>query len=120
MTGDQVPATPGGNRRIEALLLDSGGVLMRPIGGRWNTRADFEANVLAHAAWVTPDEFARGISAGDRFFAASAETPDLDEYHRAMLAEMGVPATPELLADLVRPVSPSVVLETICGLRPSA
>jgi HAD superfamily hydrolase (TIGR01509 family) len=120
MTENKAPVTPGGgrtsgvfqDRRIEALLLDSGGVLMQPIGGRWNPRADFEANVLAHAAWVAPNVFARGIAAGDRFFAASTETPDFDDYHRAMLAEMGVPATPELLADLVRPVSPSAVLET--------
>ena len=98
--------------RIEALLLDSGGVLMQPIGGRWHPRADFEANVLAHAAGVTPEGFARGFAAGERFFTASTETPDLDDYHRAVLAEMGVPATPELLADLVRPVPPEVVLET--------
>jgi phosphoglycolate phosphatase-like HAD superfamily hydrolase len=98
--------------KILALLLDSGGVLMQPIGGRWHPRADFEANLLAHADWVTPELLARGIAAGDRFFAASTETPDLDDYHRAMLDVMGVPATPQLLADLCGPVPPSAVLET--------
>jgi len=32
----------------QAVLFDSGGVLMRPSGGRWNPRTDFEAIVLAH------------------------------------------------------------------------
>jgi FMN phosphatase YigB (HAD superfamily) len=116
MISDEVPNSSGqsGTYRhseITAVLLDSGGVLMQPIGGRWHPRADFEANVLAHAAWVTPAVFAEGFAAGDRFFAASTETPDLDDYHRAVLDAMGVPVTPGLLAELRRPVPPSEVLE---------
>jgi putative hydrolase of the HAD superfamily len=97
---------------LRAVLLDSGGVLVRPIGGRWNPRADFEPTILAHAPQVTPEQFAAGIAAGDRFFAASTSTPDTDDYHRAILAELGIPATQGLLADLRRPVKPSAVLET--------
>lgn len=96
----------------KALLLDSGGVLMRPIGGRWNPRADFEATVRAHAAHVTDAQLALAVAEGDRFMAAAASTPDLDDYHRAMLARIGVPATPELLAELVREVPPATMLET--------
>jgi HAD superfamily hydrolase (TIGR01509 family) len=84
---------------------------MRPIGGRWNPRADFEQTVLSHAPSVTPEQFSAGIAAGDRFFAASPSTPDTDDYHRAILAELGAPATERLLTDLRRDVAPSVVLE---------
>lgn len=82
------------------------------IGGRWNPRADFEPTVLAHARWVSPERFTAGIAAGDRFFAASASTPDTDAYHRVILAELGVDATDELLSELCRPVEPAAVLET--------
>lgn len=98
--------------RLRAVLFDSGGVLMGPIGGRWNPRADFERTVLAHHPTVSADRFTCGIAAGERFFAESASTPDYDDYHRVILRELSVPATPELLADLVRPVPPDQVLET--------
>ena len=96
----------------KALLLDSGGVLMRPIGGRWNPRADFEATVKSHAPHVTDEELAEAVRQGDRFMAAATSTPDLDDYHRAMLTCIGVGASPELLAALVRDVPPTTVLET--------
>ncbi|WP_030944063.1 HAD-IA family hydrolase [Streptomyces sp. NRRL S-646] len=32
---------------LRAVLFDSGGVLIRPIGGRWNQRADFEAYAIS-------------------------------------------------------------------------
>jgi putative hydrolase of the HAD superfamily len=96
----------------QALLLDSGGVLMRPIGGRWHPRADFEATVKAHAPHVTDEELAEAVREGDRFMAAATSTPDLDDYHRAMLAHIGVEAPVDLLAALVREVPPTTVLET--------
>lgn len=103
----------------KALLLASGGVLMRPIGGRWHPRPDFEATVRAHAPRVTDEQLAEAIAAGDRFMAAATATPDLDDYHRAMLARIAVPATPELLADLVREVPPASVLETFPEVIPT-
>ncbi|MGD6740671.1 HAD family hydrolase [Streptomyces sp. BH106] len=103
------PASPD---TLQAVLLDSGGVLMRPIGGRWNPRADFEQTVLAHAPSITPEQFTAAIAAGDRFFAASSSTPDYDDYHRLMLHHLGVEPTSRLLADLRREVPPSVFLET--------
>lgn len=97
----------------KALLLDSGGVLMQPIGGRWNPRADFEATVQAHVPHVTGDQLAAAVREGDRFMAAATEaTPDLGDYHRAMLMHIGLDASPELLAALVRPVAPETLLET--------
>ena len=103
----------------KALLLDSGGVLMRPIGGRWNPRADFEATVKGHAPHVTDEELAEAIREGDRIMAAATATPDLDDYHRAMLARIGVQAPPELLAALVRDVPPTSVVETFPEVVPA-
>ncbi|MEV0538149.1 HAD-IA family hydrolase [Kitasatospora sp. NPDC050463] len=97
---------------LRAVLFDSGGVLMQPIGGRWNPRADFEHTVLAHAPSITSERFAAAIAAGDRFLNASPTTPDHDDYHRVMLHDLGVHPTSELLAELRREVPPATVLET--------
>ncbi|MCX5441415.1 HAD family hydrolase [Streptomyces sp. NBC_00063] len=97
---------------VQAVLFDSGGVLMRPIGGRWNPRADFEETVLAHDPSIRPDRFAAAIAAGDQFFATLSSTPDYDDYHRVVLRSLGVEPTPQLLADLCREVPPASVLET--------
>jgi len=97
---------------LRAVLFDSGGVLIRPIGGRWNPRADFEATILAHDPTVTPERFARAIAAGEDFFAASASTPDYDDYHRVLLRDLGLEPTPALLAELLREVPVSTVMET--------
>jgi hypothetical protein len=35
-----------GRRRIRGVLFDAGGVLIGPVGGRWNPRYDFEDIVL--------------------------------------------------------------------------
>lgn len=103
----------------KALLLDSGGVLMQPIGGRWNPRADFEPTVRTHAPHVTDEQLAEAVAEGDRFLAAAVSTPGLDDYHRAMLARIGVPATPDLLAELVKEVPPTTVLETFPDVLPA-
>ncbi|MFF0723420.1 HAD family hydrolase [Streptomyces sp. NPDC004134] len=106
-------ASPSGSPpALRAVLFDSGGVLMRPIGGRWNPRADFEQTVLARAPSLTEQQFAAAIAAGDRFLAASSSTPGPDDYHRAMLRHLGVDPTAQLLADLRRDVHPSAFLET--------
>ncbi|MFZ3573238.1 HAD family hydrolase [Streptomyces sp. BH097] len=105
-------APPDSPDTLQAVLFDSGGVLMRPIGGRWNPRADFERTVLDHVPSITSDQFAAAIDAGDEFFATDSSTPDYDDYHRLMLRHLGVEPTSRLLADLRRDVSPSVFLET--------
>jgi HAD superfamily hydrolase (TIGR01509 family) len=102
-----------------AVLLDSGGVLMRPIGGRWNPRADFEANVRRRNPEITDDRFATAIAVGNTFMDDAGSTPDLDRYHAVMLADLGVEATPELLAELIRPVAADVVLELFDDVIPT-
>jgi hypothetical protein len=54
----------------KAVLFDSGGVLMQPVGGPWNPRADFEPTVLQRAPQLSRARFAEAIAAGDRFMAS--------------------------------------------------
>jgi FMN phosphatase YigB (HAD superfamily) len=93
------------------VLLDSGGVLMRPIGGRWNPRADFEPTVLKRNPGISADQFAAAFAAGEQFMAADAGTPDLTDYHVVMLEHLGIAPAPDLLAELIRPVPAGTVLE---------
>lgn len=104
---------------LRAVLFDSGGVLMRPIGGRWNPRADFEETVLGHDPTVTPERFTAAIAAGEAFFAASESTPDYDDYHRVLLRHLGLEPTPVLLADLSREVPAASVLEVFPDVNPT-
>jgi putative hydrolase of the HAD superfamily len=104
---------------LRAVLFDSGGVLMQPIGGRWNPRADFEPTILSHDPSITPERFAAAIAAGDRFLDASASTPDYDDYHRVMLTHLGIDPTRQLLAELVRPAQPATYLETFPDVTPT-
>lgn len=96
---------------VRAVLLDSGGVLVGPVGGRWNPRVDFEATVLRHAPQVTASDLRAAIAAGDEHLAAAAPDASRDDYHRAMLGAIGVPASAALLADLRRPLDPVQVVE---------
>lgn len=96
---------------LKAVLFDSGGVLMQPIGGRWNPRADFELTVVRQYPQITTEQFAEAISVGDRFMAAAESTPDLDDYHVAMMKHLDIVPSADLLAELVRPVPATVVLE---------
>jgi putative hydrolase of the HAD superfamily len=96
---------------IRGVLLDSGGVLIRPIGGRWNPRRDFEPTVLEVAPHLTEADFARAIDAGERFHKSAPPDAPRDEYHRALLDEIDVPATDSLLAALGRPLEPSTIVE---------
>lgn len=84
---------------------------MRPIGGRWNPRADFEPTVLSRHPGIDEERFAAAFAAGDEYMAAAGSTPDLDAYHRVVLERLGIAPVPDLLAELVRPVSADVVLE---------
>ncbi|KOV33258.1 haloacid dehalogenase [Streptomyces sp. XY431] len=103
---------PSPQEDLRAVLFDSGGVLMQPIGGRWNPRADFEQTVLAHVPSITSEQLAAAVAAGDRYLATSSSTPETDDYHRVMLSDVGVDPTSELLADLRREVPPATLLET--------
>jgi putative hydrolase of the HAD superfamily len=95
--------------RIRGLLLDAGGVLYGPVGGRWNPRFDFERVVAAFDPALDPARdparFAAAVVAGDRLLDTTPFTPPRDDYHRVVLAELGLADPPaSLLDDLNRPL----------------
>ncbi len=96
---------------VDAVLFDSGGVLIGPVGGRWNPRFDFEEIVARRAPDVRSERLAIAIATGDRFLAAARGTPSRDAYHRVMLDVLGVDSSPELLAELDAWVDPAKVVE---------
>lgn len=80
-----------------------------PVGGRWNPRLDFEGSspgsARAHDPARDPVRFAAAVAAGDRFLNEAQGTGSREDYHRVVLAALGIddsPAAP--LADLERPL----------------
>jgi putative hydrolase of the HAD superfamily len=100
-----------GRSGVTAVLFDSGGVLMGPVGGRWNPRFDFEEILRRHRPWLTDGQLNMAIEAGDEFLGTGGGTPSRDDYHRVMLGILGVEATTELLAELDRPLDPTAVVK---------
>jgi putative hydrolase of the HAD superfamily len=101
------------------VLFDSGGVLMRPIGGRWNPRADFEQILMAAVPGLAPDDIAAAIAVGADFLRDADRTPAYDDYHRVILRQLGIEPTGELLARLTRPVDARTILETFPEVLPT-
>jgi HAD superfamily hydrolase (TIGR01509 family) len=92
------------------VLFDAGGVLTRPVGGRWNPRYDFESIVVAHHPRVRQDLFPRAIEAGQNFLDAGTATANRTDYHRTMLAVLGVERPSEqLLRQLEAPAAGPVI-----------
>ena len=85
------------------MLFDSGDTLIRPVGGRWNPRFDFEEIVLRHLPELAVDSFPQA-AAGQLVLDAGPTTPSLAEYHRAILHALGVRRPPpKLLWELEQP-----------------
>jgi HAD superfamily hydrolase (TIGR01509 family) len=98
------------DRRIRGVLFDSGDVLIRPIGGRWNPRSDFEDILLAHHPETPVERFPEAFAAGQRMLDAATTTPNRTDYHRAMLAVLGIAApSAALLGELEAPAARPVV-----------
>lgn len=96
---------------MRAVLFDSGGVLIGPVGGRWNPRFDFEQTVRRRSPGLADADFAAAISVGDRYLETTIATPSRDEYHTVMLDVLGVEPTVDLLAELDRRLEPATVVE---------
>ena len=64
-----------GSSTVDAVLFDSGGILIGPVGGRWNPRVDFEEVVGRRAGDVPGDLLSAAIAAGDAFLVAAEGTP---------------------------------------------
>jgi putative hydrolase of the HAD superfamily len=89
---------------VRGVLFDSGDTLIRPVGGRWNPRSDFEEIVLRHRPELEVAAFPQAFAAGQRVLDAGTATPSLAEYHRAVLHALGVRRpSPGLLRELERP-----------------
>jgi putative hydrolase of the HAD superfamily len=89
---------------FHGVLFDSGDTLIRPVGGRWNPRSDFEEIVLRHLPGLTAEAFPQAFAAGQRVLDAGPATPSLAEYHRAVLRALGVPRpAPRRLRELEQP-----------------
>jgi putative hydrolase of the HAD superfamily len=114
VTASQSPSDathPQAESPLKAMLFDSGGVLMQPIGGRWNPRADFEPTLLKYDPTITAAQFAEAFEVGDQFMTAAASTPNHDDYYSVIIKHLGLAPTPELLAELNKTVPAYVVLE---------
>ena len=105
------------DRRPQGVLFDSGDVLIRPIGGRWNPRYDFEGILLAHHPDTQVERFPEAFAAGQRVLDAGTTTANRTDYHRAMLAVLGIGApSTALLQELEAPAAGPVV-ELFPGVR---
>jgi HAD superfamily hydrolase (TIGR01509 family) len=108
----------GSGRCVCGVLFDAGGVLIRPVGGRWNPRYDFEAIVLARHPEIRAELFPEAFAAGQRVLDAGTTTADRTGYHRAMLRVLGVGRpSATLLHELEEPAS-GPTLETYPDARP--
>jgi len=95
---------------VRGVLFDAGGVLIRPVGGRWNPRYDFEDTVLRHYPETPADLFPQAFAAGQRVLDAGTTTANRTDYHRAMLRVLGVEEpSPALLDELEAPAAGPVV-----------
>jgi FMN phosphatase YigB (HAD superfamily) len=98
-------------------MLDAGGVLTRPVGGRWNPRYDFESVVVDHHPQVRGDLFAQAISTGQRFLDAATATANRTDYHRTMLAVLGIPDPSERLLQQLEAPAAGPVIELYADVR---
>ena len=95
---------------FRGVLFDSGDTLIRPVGGRWNPRSDFEEIVLRHVPGLAAEAFPQAFAAGQRVLDAGPATPSLADYHRAVLHALGVRRPPpRLLRELEQPAARPLV-----------
>jgi len=92
-----------GDVAIRGVLFDSGDTLVGPRGGRWNPRFDFESVLLGHAP-APAHRFRSAFAAGENWLRSSEATSSREDYHRVILAELGVEPNGELLAELSAPL----------------
>lgn len=106
-------------KRIRGVLFDSGGVLLRPVGGRWNPRYDFEGIVVARHPETPVHLFPEAFAAGQHVLDTSATTANRTDYHRAMLRVLGIgEPSAGLLRELEAPAAGPVV-ELFSDARPA-
>jgi putative hydrolase of the HAD superfamily len=91
---------------VRGLLLDAGGVLIGPVGGRWNPRYDFEQVLARHVPGIPDSALPAAFAAGQALLDSTSGTADRTDYHRLILRALGIAApTPALLAELEQPAA---------------
>lgn len=89
---------------FKGILFDSGDTLVRPTGGRWNPRYDFESVLLRYFPDIKGDAFPEAFAAGQRMLDAAPRTADRAEYHRVILRVLDIADPPQnLLRELQQP-----------------
>lgn len=89
---------------FKGILFDSGDTLVRPTGGRWNPRYDFESVLLRYFPDIKGDAFPEAFAAGQRMLDAAPRTADRAEYHRVILRVLDIADPPQnLLRELEQP-----------------
>jgi FMN phosphatase YigB (HAD superfamily) len=99
---------------LRGLLIDSGDTLMHPRGGRWNPRFDFEDVVTRHVGELDDTRLPAAFAAGAEYLAASrlGSAGARADYHRVILAGLGVPEpSAALLGELDRPLPFTDIVE---------
>jgi putative hydrolase of the HAD superfamily len=95
-----VPGRPGRHQRaVTGVILDSGGVLIRPVGGEWFPTTSLEQVLAERSIRWQPDKLADAMAAGDAYLDAvhhlplrdeAEERPVMARYHEIVLAGIGV------------------------------
>ena len=98
-------------RGVRGVLLDAGGVLVAPAGGRWNPRFDFEVVVARHVPEVDLGRLPTAIAAGEAWLSSRPAPHPRDGYHRVVLAALGVPEPTDALLDELDGPAPGPVFE---------
>lgn len=101
---------------VRGVLLDVGGVLVGPAGGRWNPRFDFEDVLLRHLPTVDLRRFDKAVATGDAWLASTPPPHPKHGYHRVVLTELGVETPPAQLLDELAGPPPGPVFEAFADV----
>ena len=101
-----------------AVLFDSGGVVLHPLGDRWNPRLDFEEVLGRHHPDRRLD--VQAVAAGDAFLHAGPADRPRRDYHRHVLGALGITMPSDaLLDDLEAPLPFDRVVAVYPDARPA-
>ncbi|MBE1605301.1 HAD-IA family hydrolase [Actinopolymorpha pittospori] len=103
---------------IRGVLFDSGGVLIGPVGGRWNPRYDFESIVVEHYPETRVELFPKAFAVGQRTLDATTTTVNRTVYHRAMLQVLGIDEPSEALLHELEAPAAGPTIEPFPDVRP--
>lgn len=96
---------------MKGVLLDVGGVLVGPAGGRWNPRFDFESVAVRHLPNLDMTCFSMAVDAGDVWLASTPPPHSQTDYHRVVLAALGASDPTSGLLDELQGPPPGPVFE---------